>query len=123
MIIAKQSKPSSQIFYKLTNKNIIERIKYSYNNEIDFNYLHYTQFNQQTPFACLTNAYTHIYMKSSRSGAVFRHTKGYTNVYGPLWTPTCICTMWTYFLIILYIFPFLFFTQKTLSSPISLTIT
>ena len=48
--------------------------------------------------------------------------KGDVNVYRPLWTPTCICTMWTYFLIILYIFPLLFFPKKTLSLPISSTI-
>ena len=46
--------------------------------------------------------------------------QGHANIYGPLWTLTC--TMWTYFLTILYIFPFLFFLQKTLSLPISLTI-
>ena len=49
--------------------------------------------------------------------------KGDANIYGPLWTLTCICTMWTYFLTIIYIFPFLFFPQKTLSLPISSTIT
>ena len=38
--------------------------------------------------------------------------KGDTNIYGPLWTPTCICTMWTYFLIILYVFPFLFSPKR-----------
>ena len=48
--------------------------------------------------------------------------KGNANVYRPLWTPTYICAIWTYFLIILYIFPLLFFPQKTLSLPISLTI-
>ena len=30
--------------------------------------------------------------------------KGDANVYGPLWTLTYICTMWTFFLIILYLF-------------------
>ena len=42
-----------------------------------------------------------------------------------LWTlvdPTCICTVWTHFLIILYVFLFLFPSKKSLSSPISLTI-
>ena len=48
--------------------------------------------------------------------------KGNANIYGPLWTPTCICAMWTYFLIILYIFPLLFFSQKTFSSPTLSTI-
>ena len=46
--------------------------------------------------------------------------KGNANLYGPLWTPTCICTMWTYFFIILYVFfSLLFFPKKTLSSPTS----
>ena len=48
--------------------------------------------------------------------------KGNTNVYGPLWTPTCICAMCTYFLIILYIFPLLFFPERTLSSTTLSTI-
>ena len=38
--------------------------------------------------------------------------KGDVNVYGSLWTPTCICAVWTYFLIILYIFPLLFFPKR-----------
>ena len=38
--------------------------------------------------------------------------KGNTNVYGPLWTPTCICAIWTFFLIILYLFHFLFFPKR-----------
>ena len=41
---------------------------------MDFNDLHYIQFHRQTPFTCFTNAYTCIYMKSSRFRAVFRHT-------------------------------------------------
>ena len=48
--------------------------------------------------------------------------KGDTNIYGPLWTPTCICTVWIYFLIILYVFPLISFPKKTLSSPTSLPI-
>ena len=58
-----------------TDKNIIKRIKYSYNNEVNFNYLHCTQFHRQISFACLTNAYTCIYMKSSQFGAIFRHIR------------------------------------------------
>ena len=38
--------------------------------------------------------------------------KGDANVNGPLWTPTCICAMWIYFLIILYVFPFLFLPKR-----------
>ena len=48
--------------------------------------------------------------------------KGDMNVYGPLWTPTCICTVWTFFLIILYLFSSLILSQKTLSFPTSSTI-
>ena len=43
--------------------------------------------------------------------------KGDTNVYEPLWTPTCICAIWTYFLIILYIFPLLFFPKRHYHTP------
>ena len=43
--------------------------------------------------------------------------KGDVNLYGPLWTLTCICTVWTFFLIILYLFSFLILSQKTLSLP------
>ena len=48
--------------------------------------------------------------------------KGNVDVYGPLWTLTCICVMWTYFLIILYIFLSYFSLKKTFSSPTLLTI-
>ena len=58
-----------------TNKNTIKRIKYSHNNQINFNYLHYIQFHRQTLLACLTNAYTCIYMTSLQFGAVLRHTR------------------------------------------------
>ena len=58
-----------------TNKNIIKRIKYLYNNEIDFNYLHYIKFHWQTSFTCLTNAYTHIYIKCSWFRAIFRQIR------------------------------------------------
>ena len=47
---------------------------------------------------------------------------GDANVYGPLWTPTCICTMWTFFPYYSLSFLFLLFPKKTLLSPISLTI-
>ena len=76
---------------------------------------------------------TNIFCMSSK--CIYMHTyedfaiqsciqayKGDTNVYGPLWTLTCICTIWTYFLTILYVFPFLFLPKKTLSSPTSSTI-
>ena len=43
--------------------------------------------------------------------------KDAANIYGPLWTPTCICAIWTYFLIILYAFP-LDFSLKRCSHPL-----
>ena len=48
--------------------------------------------------------------------------KGDTNVYGPLWTPTCICTIWTFFPYYSLSFSFIISSQKTLSSPTSSTI-
>ena len=39
------------------------------------------------------------------------------NFYGPLWTPTRICAVWTYFLIILYVFPFLFLPKRLYHPP------
>ena len=38
--------------------------------------------------------------------------KGNTNIYGPLRAPTYICAVWTYFLIILYVFPSLFLPKR-----------
>ena len=70
------------------------------------------------PHICI---YTHI----NKEFTIQRHIKAYkgdTNIYGPLWTPTCICAMWTFFFIILYVFPSLFLSKKTLSSLISSTI-
>ena len=66
-----------------------------------------------------------IYMYTYKEFTMWRHIQAYkgdTNIYGLLWTPTCICAVWTYFLIILHNFPLLFFSQKTLSSPTSSTI-
>ena len=45
------------------------------------------------------------------------YTGLYANIYGPLWTPSSICAIWTYFLIILYIFPFLFLSKRHYHSP------
>ena len=41
---------------------------------------------------------------------------GNTNVYGLLWTLTYICTRWTYFLIILYVF-LSYFSPKDINIP------
>ena len=68
--------------------------------------------------------YKCIYILINEEFVVRSHIQAYkgdTNVYGPLWTLTCICTVWTFFLIISYLFfPYSF--QKTLSSPTSPTI-
>ena len=42
--------------------------------------------------------HTHIYEEFT----IWSHIQAYkdnTNVYGPLWTPTCICAVWTFFLL------------------------
>ena len=70
------------------------------------------------PHKCI---YTYI-NKEFMIWSCIKAYEGDVNVYGPLWTPTCICSMWTFFLIILYVFPSLFLPKKTLSSPTSLTI-
>ena len=66
--------------------------------------------------------YMHIY-KELEVQSHIQAFKDSTNIYGPLWTPTCICAIWTYSLIILYVFSLLFFPKKTLSFPTSSTIT
>ena len=67
--------------------------------------------------------YKCIHMHIYEEFTIWSHIQAYkgdANIYGPLWTPTCICIMWTYFFIILYVFfSLLFFPKKTLSSPTS----
>ena len=61
-----------------------------------------------------------MYTHAHKVFVIWNHIQAYkgdTNVYGPLWTPTCICTVWTYFLIILYIFPILFFPKRHYHPP------
>ena len=60
------------------------------------------------PHKCI---YTHI-NKEFKIRSCIQAYKGDTNIYGPLWTLTCICAMWTFFLIILYLFIFLFFPKR-----------
>ena len=43
--------------------------------------------------------------------------KGNIDIYGPLWTPSSICAVWTYFSQYSLCFSFLSFSQKTLSFP------
>ena len=65
------------------------------------------------PHKCI---YTHIHQEFTIWSRI-KVYKGDTNVYGPLWTLSCICAMWIYFLIILYIFPILFFFPKDFITP------
>ena len=65
------------------------------------------------PTKCI---YTHIHEMFMIQSHIQAY-KGDANIYGPLWTPTCICTMWTYFLIMLYIFPSLILSQKDFITP------
>ena len=61
-----------------------------------------------------------IHMHIYKEFEVWSHIqafKGNASIYGPLWTPTCICTMWTFFLIILYLFPLLFLSKRLYHSP------
>ena len=71
------------------------------------------------PYKCI---YMHIHKEFMIRSCILAY-KGNANVYESLWTPTCICAIWTYFLTILYDFSFLISSQKTLSSPILSTIT
>ena len=49
------------------------------------------------------HTYKHI-DKEFKIQSCIQAYKGDTNVYGPLWTLTCRCAVWTFFLIILYLF-------------------
>ena len=60
--------------------------------------------------------YMHIYKEFTIRSCIQAY-KGDANIYGPLWTPTCICAMWTFFLIILYLFPLLFFPKRHYHPP------
>ena len=45
------------------------------------------------PYKCI---HMHIYEEFVIRSCIQAY-KGDVNLYGPLWTPTCICAMWTYF--------------------------
>ena len=65
--------------------------------------------------------HTHIYEEF----IIRSHIQAYNgdaNVYGLLWTPTCICTVWTFFPYYFLSFLFLLLPKKTLSSPTPSTI-
>ena len=91
-------------------------MKYSYNNKINFNYLHYTQCHQQTPFACLLNAYTCIYTKSLRSRAVFRHTRAMQTLWTLVNPNMYMCRVDIFSHYSLY-FSYLIFPQKDFIIP------
>ena len=65
------------------------------------------------PHKCI---YTHINEEFTIRSRIQAY-KGNANIYGPLWTPTCICAVQTSFLIILYIFPSLFLPKRLYHSP------
>ena len=62
------------------------------------------------PHKCI---HMHIYKEFAIWSRIQAY-KGDVNVYGPLWTPTCICAVWTFFFIILYVFPS---TASCMTSP------
>ena len=66
-----------------------------------------------------------IYIHTNEEFVIWSHIQAYkgdANVYGPLWTPTCICAVWTFFPYYSLSFLSLFLPKKTLSSPTSSTI-
>ena len=65
------------------------------------------------PHKCI---YTHTNKEFIIQSCIKAH-KGDINVYGPLWTTTCIWVVWTFFLIILYVFPFLFLPKRHYHPP------
>ena len=120
VIIAKQSNPFTKkkhFIKSRTNKNIFKRIKYLYNNEINSNYLHYIEFHQQTPFACLTNAYTCIYMRSSWFGNVLRHTRATRTFMDPCGPGHVYALCGHLSLLFFMSFPFLFFPKRLYHPP------
>ena len=62
-----------------------------------------------------------MHIPKLRINPFFQWYKGDTNIYGPSWTPTCICTIWTYFSYYSLCFTFLISSQKILSLPTSST--
>ena len=102
-----------------TNKNIIKKNKIflQQRNRLQLSSLHSIPSTNifRMLYKCI---HTHIYKEFTIRSHIQAY-KGDANLYGPLWTPTCICAMWTYFLIILYVFPHILFPKKTLSSPTS----
>ena len=64
--------------------------------------------------------YKCIYILTNEEFVIRSHIQAYkgdANVYGPLWTLTCICAMWTFFLIIPYLF-FSYYFPKRLYHPL-----
>ena len=112
VIIAKNPINFQKHFINIrTNKNNIKRIKYSYNNQINFNYLHYIQFHRQTLLACLTNAYTCIYTKSLQFGAILRHTRATRTFMDPC-GPQHVYAPCRHFSLLFSMFLFSYFLQK-----------
>ena len=99
-----------------TNKNIIKRNKIfiEHRNHFQLSSLHSIPSTNisHMPYKCIYILINEDFMVRSRIQAY----KGDANVYGPLWTPTCICAVWTFFLIISYLF-FPYFFQKDFIIP------
>ena len=98
-----------------TNKNIIKKNKISMQqwNRLQSSSLHSIPSTNifRIPHKCI---HMHIHEEFTIRSHIQAY-KGDMNIYGPLWTPTCICAMWTYSLC----FFLSYSSQKTLSSPTS----
>ena len=89
---------------------------------IPISFITLNAINKHPSHAIQMHTHTHAY----KVFAMWSHIQAYTgnvNIYGPLLTLTCICARWTYFLIILYVLPLLFLSQKTLPFHTLLTLT
>ena len=60
--------------------------------------------------------YMHIEQEFTTWSHILAHT-GNMNIYGCLWTLTCICAGWTYFLILLYVFLSYYHPKAIITSP------
>ena len=95
-----------------THKNIIKKNKIftQQRNRLQSSSLHSIPLTNilRIPHKC-------IHIDIHEEFAIRSHIQAYkgdANIYGPLWTLTSICAVWTYFLIILYVFPLIFFPKR-----------
>ena len=66
--------------------------------------------------------HTHTYIGRVHDSELYSGIQWRCEHLWTLWTPTCICAVWTFFPYYSLSFLFLLFPKKTLLSPISLTI-